>query len=440
MIKKFFGRKKKDKVVYSNKNGIGYIMYENDHVTIVHDACRICYNKKVDNTYEEKLKYIASKVKLGHESILEHSNVIIKLELTKELYPELATVLSHCRYLNTKVKEVDGMISVLIGGSIRGYKHIIRNIDEATNNKVFSIIFQLMYELPYCYFEDLIEDEIFNRFKFKNIDTKVRAELDGEEIVRQLRYAGTKIERKKFNIVGMDDVTYVYNQLSEKEKLAFTIDDILDLTSITILFKEVSRPISQQLVRHRAGITQLSQRYVNMEDGKFLSPDMFKPEEYDKDKKYNINLTIDNDTKEGVGFFKTLQELGVLMNTVYPQLVIQGLKKEDARAYLLNNTETSLYMTFTTKNFIKFLQLRTEKAAQAEIRLIALELEAIFKERMKDSIGEDIYAYILPKYTRISLELDAVADEELEEVLEVTTEEVITNKEELENDNANRND
>lgn len=429
MLKKLFNKKKKNNVVYSNKNGIGYIMYENDHVTIVHDACRICYNKKVDNTYEEKLKYIASKVKLGHESILEHSNVIIKLELNKELYPELAIVLSHCRYLNTKVKEVDGMISVLIGGSIRGYKHIIRTMDEFTNNKVFNILFELMYELPYCYFEDLIEDEIFDRYRFKNLDSKVKVEMEGEEIVKQLRYMGTKVQRDKFDIVGIDDVTYVYNQLSEKEKLVFTIDDILDLTSLTILFKEVSRPISQQLVRHRAGITQLSQRYVNMENGKFLSPDMFKPEEYDKNKEYEIRL-------DKISIYKNLQDLGLLLNTVYPQLVKQGLKKEDARAYLLNNTETSLYMTFTTKNFIKFLQLRTEKAAQAEIRLLALELEEIFKERMLDSIGEDIYAYILPKYTRISLELDNMAEEEIDEVVEETTEEVLLKEEE--NDNTNR--
>ena len=237
MLKKLFSKKKKNNIVYSNKNGIGYIMYENDHVTIVHDSCRICYNKKVDNTYEEKLKYIASKVKLGHESILEHSNVIIKLELNKELYPELAIVLSHCRYLNTKVKEVDGMISVLIGGSIRGYKHIIRTMDEFTNNKVFNILFELMYELPYCYFEDLIEDEIFDRYRFKNLDSKVKVEMEGEEIIKQLRYMGTKVQRDKFDIVGIDDVTYVYNQLSEKEKLVFTIDDILDLTSLTILFK-----------------------------------------------------------------------------------------------------------------------------------------------------------------------------------------------------------
>lgn len=417
MLKKIFKKNKKEEFKYSNKEGIGTIIYENDHVNIVHDACRICYNNYKENTYEDRIKYIAGKVKVGHESILEHSNIIVKLYLTKETYPELTKVISHCRYLNIKIKESKDVVIVLIGGSIRGFKHVIRNM-ESFENTVFMTILNLMYELPYCYFEDMIQDEIFDRHKFKNIDRRIELEMNGEEIKTQRRYMGKKFSTEKFDIIGMDDISKVYKEFDEEEQSLFNLDDILDLVSISILFKEVSRIISQQLTRHRAGITQLSQRYVDMEGGKFLSPDMFKPEVYDKNKKYDILIEVDKKTKEGIGQFLTLQEIGDMVNTIYPQLIRQGLLKEDARAYLTNNTVTSLYMTFTFKNFIKFLELRTHKSAQAEIRLLAIELEKIFKEANIDILGEDIYAYLLPRYTRISLELDTMGEELIDEIIE----------------------
>ncbi len=412
--KLFKKNKKEEKIIHSNKEGYAEILYQNDHTVIIHDSCRICYNKPMDKNFEERMKYISDKVKLGHDSILEHSNVIMKVSLTKELYPELSEVLTTTKYLNTKIVDTEKSIEVLIGGSIRGFRHIIKMINNP-DNKVFKIIKETLYELPSCYFVDMIKDNIFEERLFNNFDIRSEVEIDMDtgKTIKTIRNNGKKIRRDKYDIVGIDDILKIYELVNRHEEL-FTIDDILDMTTISILFKGVSRTASHQLVRHRAGITQLSQRYVDMSEGKFLSPGLFK-DEIDDTKKYVILLQLENES--GIGKKMTLDELGELLMSIYPQLVSQGLRKEDARSFLPSNVETSLYMTFTFRGFIKFLELRTGKGAQAEIKQLALELEKDFKETQCKYIGEDIYSYLIPNYNRIPIELETMGEENIDEVI-----------------------
>lgn len=425
LLNKIFKKKEKEsnKFVYSNKEGYAEIVYQNDHTVLVHDSCRICYNKKMDKNFEERMKYIADKVKIGHDSILEHSNVIMKLSLTKELYPELCEVLTTARYLNSKIVDTNNKIEVLLGGSIRGFRHILKTIKNS-NNIVFNIIKECLYELPYCYFIDMIEDNIFEKRLFNNFDIKSEVTVDNisGDIIKTKRNNGIKIKKDKYEILGIDDVIKVYNLVNNHDEL-FTIDDILDMVTISILFKGVSRTASHQLVRHRAGITQLSQRYVNMKDSNFLSPEEFKPEKYNSTTKYKINIS---DIEKEL----TLKEIGKLELGIYEQLLEQGLLKEDARSFLPSNIETSLYMTFTFKNFIKFLQLRTGKGAQAEIKQLALSLEKDFKNSQCKYIGEDIYSYLLPNYNIIPIKLDMMGKEVVDEI--IGYEEKTLTKEELE--------
>ena len=56
----------------------------------------------------------------------------------------------------------------------------------------------------------------------------------------------------------------------------------------------------------------------------------------------------------------------------YRYLISGAIFKEDARAFLPMNVKTTLMMTFTYWNFAKFLDLRLDKAAQLEIRRMAL--------------------------------------------------------------------
>lgn len=364
----------------------GYI-YANDYINIVHDACSICYGRNTDRDHEERRDYIRRRS--NHESIFEHSNVIMYYIFKEELLKQAIEVLELCKYLNYKTKIIDGTVYVLLGGSIRGYKEVIRNITN-TDNKFYRAFLNSMYYMDSCFMKDFIDDEIMEEREFK---TSIETENQFE-----------KIKLSKSSIINIDNIDMIYNRLIDFA-LPFDKEDLLKLCTITIKFEEVSRVITQQLTRHRAGITQASQRYINYGDANFFSPDMFKPDKYDKNKKYNVSL---GDSKVDV----TLQELGQLIISIYPQLVEQGLLKEDARAFLPNNTESSLYMTFTLLGIIKFLELRTDSHAQKEIQLIASEILT----PVKNLLGDNIYMYLEPKYKRVQEELEE-AYSEIDEIL-----------------------
>ena len=118
----------------------------------------------------------------------------------------------------------------------------------------------------------------------------------------------------------------------------------------------MSRAATHQIVRHRNAITQESMRYVNYSDATFYIPENLKSA--------NINVN-------GKGVW-TASSVCKFLQGFYDAAVKSGIPKEDARGLLPNATECGqLYMTFTWYNFIKFLQLRMDKAAQKEIREFA---------------------------------------------------------------------
>ena len=363
-------------------------IYANDYINIVHDACSICYGRNTERTYDERRDYIRRRS--NHESIMEHSNVIINYTIDESLLSEALEVLEYAKYLTYRVKYIDKKVFILVAGSIRGYKEVIRNIKN-TDNKFYRAFLNSMYYIDECFMKDFIEDGIMNFYDFKTV-VETENHFD-------------KIKLKRSSIINIDDIKLVYSRIMSLA-LPFELEDLLNMCTTTIKFEEVSRVITQQLTRHRAGITQASQRYINYSNAKFFSPDMFKPDKYEKDKKYEISFM---DTKVEA----TLQELGQAIISIYPQLVEQGLLKEDARAFLPNNTESSLYMTFTLWGLFKFLELRTDKHAQKEIQLIALEIEEVAKERW----GDNIYDYLLPEYKRIPEQLEITYDE-IDEVIE----------------------
>jgi len=381
-------------------------IYSNNHIDIIHDACKICYDKDGEVGIQAKLDYIKRRVATGHESILEHSNIVIYLilQLDIENLIELAEIETLCKYLNIKIKYIGKEIHFLIGGSIRGYKHIFRNIDNQ-DNSIAKIILNNLYNINKEYLNDFIEDEIMSESKFIDLDCTYPAVFNN------------KVLSANVSIVNMDDIMYIYNETNK----IFSLEDLLDFCSITILFKDISRIISQQVDRHRNGITQLSQRYVDYcaEKFGFNSPDKYK-DKYDVNYKYNIGFN--GSTSE-----LTLQELGDELMKIYNQLNDKSLGEnrlipEDARAYLPNNAQTSLYMTFTFKSLIAFLALRTDIHAQAEIRILAMEIQETVEPIINLVLGKSMYDTLTPEYKRTyekeEYNIDEVIGEPVDEVIE----------------------
>ena len=112
----------------------------------------------------------------------------------------------------------------------------------------------------------------------------------------------------------------------------------------------VSRTLSHQLVRHRAGVAfdQQSQRYVTFKDASTMLPASIEDAEPDLRSRYE-------------------DQIGGSMN-LYGDLVEAGIPGEDARFVFPNATRTNLVMTANLRALIHMSGLRLCTMAQWEIR------------------------------------------------------------------------
>lgn len=359
---------------YNNPNGIMEILYYNDTVSIIYEACTACYNNTKDISYEEKKEYISKRVKCGHESVLEHGYVslIISGITTEDFTRCLAEITGPGHYLHIHSSCLeDESYSLLIGGSVRAFKHCIteylNSFNNEVNNFIINHILNALYETTVKEFYPELEE--FHKYFMDKIFDPIDIYKDIEE-----SFNDNKIENDLFTIYGIIPYSYIYKIQNVILRNGFLLDELHHVIPLTVCFKNMSRTATHQLVRHRNAITQESQRYVDYSNAGFTIPDMSSYMEDYEEKKFKIELS-----KFGMKAEMPLSGLVETLLDIYPQLIEQGMKKEDARAFLPSNVQCGrLYMTFTYKTFEKFLELRTDPHAQTEIRKYAISLQDVF--------------------------------------------------------------
>jgi thymidylate synthase (FAD) len=113
----------------------------------------------------------------------------------------------------------------------------------------------------------------------------------------------------------------------------------------------ISRACSHQLVRSKhLDYLQESQRYVNVSDNEFVVP------------KVDLDSTM---------VFSQAYEY---CKQYYNLLIANGVKKEDARYVLPNAATTQLYVTGNFQAWKDFINLRSGKEVQWEVRSVAQEI------------------------------------------------------------------
>jgi thymidylate synthase (FAD) len=131
-------------------------------------------------------------------------------------------------------------------------------------------------------------------------------------------------------------------------------ESIIEHASVTFEISGISRACSHQLVRHRlASYSQESQRYVDMKEPEFVVPPSVA-ESPDAQAVWDKFVTDVTET------YRRLRQLGV--------------RKEDARFVLPNAAATRIIVTMNFRSLRHFFTVRGDKAAQWEIRALALEM------------------------------------------------------------------
>lgn len=414
----------------------GRVIYASDAVNTCYEASKTCVAGKLIFDYEDRAEYLGKRVKDGHESVLEHSNLI--LLLTSKADDDLAEVLSACRYLKVNISPmIDANCNrcILIGGTIRGYKNLIRDMYDQANPVLNEIIKKCMDDaIPSKLLVDFADSHAFN-FKWDTTNKAARfgmTDKSSSTYTDDYRHTiGTCGQDHLIEFVNVDPINKIYGKVKE---YGFTLMDVIEVCSVTIKFKNMSRIITQQLTRHRNGITQEPQRYVSSIGAQFNTPDTFKPEKYSNDHKYDLVIEDPSANDRKLSLSVTMKELGQMLIPIYNQLSEQGVLKEDARYFLPQNTHSTVYMTFTIKSLFQFLQLRCSTHAQAEIRLYAKAIRNAFVHRYWRvklggrfiSMGDDeiIEEMLIPKYMYSETHVNKEVLEEPIDIKEETVEDI----------------
>lgn len=123
----------------------------------------------------------------------------------------------------------------------------------------------------------------------------------------------------------------------------------IEHVSLTVKFI-CDRACSHQLVRHRLmSFNQKSQRYCKEDNLEVIKPDGLK----------NTAIWLESCRQA---------------ENAYAELIRRGEKPEVARGVLPNSTATEIYATANLREWRHFFELRCDRTAQKDIRVLALEL------------------------------------------------------------------
>lgn len=150
---------------------------------------------------------------------------------------------------------------------------------------------------------------------------------------------------------------------------------VLEHAVFNLLITGVSRSLTHELVRHRAGFgySQLSQRYVDESATAFVEPTIIAsdPEAH--------QLFVDAVTAAREAYIALADRLEIViankgLESDLSKTRLRKLAREAARSVLPNATETKIFVTANARALRHFIELRASKEAEPEIRAMAVQV------------------------------------------------------------------
>lgn len=143
---------------------------------------------------------------------------------------------------------------------------------------------------------------------------------------------------------------------------------VLEHANYSLLFEGVSRSLTHELVRHRAGFaySQLSQRYVDESDAQFVMPPAVigdAPLE---------SAWIAQVSEAQASYVALVSALMTRYAWIDDKVHRRKMAREAARGVLPNSTETKIVVTGNARAWRTMLEQRTSEGAELEFRRLAV--------------------------------------------------------------------
>ncbi|CAB5194915.1 THY1 Predicted alternative thymidylate synthase [uncultured Caudovirales phage] len=143
---------------------------------------------------------------------------------------------------------------------------------------------------------------------------------------------------------------------------------VLEHANFTLLIEGVSRSLTHELVRHRAGFaySQISQRYVDESNCAFVRPPGIKPGSV-------ADVVWSSSVGWALGRYQALVDV-LEGDFAHIEDKTQRRKaiRETARSVLPNATETKITVTANARAWRHFIEMRGSEHADAEIQRLAI--------------------------------------------------------------------
>ena len=208
-----------------------------------------------------------------------------------------------------------------------------------------------------------------------------------------------------------DIADFIYNLLRSKDGSVF------EHVNYGFVFTGVSRSLTHELVRHRAGFaySQRSQRYVDETEGSFVLPPALRGE---------LSALAGENVAARHGASSTAEARAILEDALesaaesYKKLVAElesvlprskfehntdrrKAIRQAARAVLPNATETKIFVTGNVRAWRHFIEMRAAPFADWEIRSLAIQVLHLLKKESPLMFG-DFEIADLPDGTQVA--------------------------------------
>ena len=159
---------------------------------------------------------------------------------------------------------------------------------------------------------------------------------------------------------------------------------VLEHAVFNLLITGVSRSLTHELVRHRAGFgfSQLSQRFVDESKCSFVEPEVIAadPELH--------RIWLESVQASQVAYRALADRLTAVFHDIPDRTARRKKAREAARSVLPNATETEIFVTANARALRHFIEMRGDEAADVEIRRLAVAVFKLLKEAAPNLFGD----------------------------------------------------
>jgi thymidylate synthase (FAD) len=159
---------------------------------------------------------------------------------------------------------------------------------------------------------------------------------------------------------------------------------VLEHAVWNFIFTGISRSLTHELVRHRAGwaYSQLSQRYVDESIAEYVEPDVIgdDPELH--------ALWLDAVGRCHQAYVALVEKLQAKLKDEPDKTLRRKMARQAARSVLPNATETKIFVTANSRALRHFIELRGSRHAEVEIRKLAVQVLRIMQKEAPNLFGD----------------------------------------------------